>query len=63
MLNSSVIEIQSVKRLYLDRRRVANTVIHEPVSPQAGELLLTQASAAEQVQFREENTVPTRRMT
>jgi len=35
--------VQAVKRLYLDRLRVANRVIHEPVAPQAGELLLTQA--------------------
>ena len=37
--------VAAVKRLYLDRLRVANTVIHEPVSPQVGELLLTQAIA------------------
>ena len=37
--------VQAVKRLYLDKLRVANTVIHEPVSPQVGELLLTQAIA------------------
>lgn len=37
--------IQAVKRLYLDRLQVANRVIHEPVSPNAGELLLTQAIA------------------
>ncbi len=37
--------VQAVKRLYLDRLRVANRVIHEPVSPQAGELMLTQAIA------------------
>lgn len=35
--------IEAVKRLYLDRLRVGNTVVHEPVTPQAGELLLTQA--------------------
>jgi 1-acyl-sn-glycerol-3-phosphate acyltransferase len=34
--------VQAVKKLYLDRLWVANSVIHEPVSPQAGELLLTQ---------------------
>lgn len=38
--------IQAVKRLYLDRLQVANRVIHEPVSPNAGELLLTQAIAS-----------------
>lgn len=35
--------IGAVKRLYLDRLWAGNTVIHEPVTPQAGELLLTQA--------------------
>jgi glycerol-3-phosphate O-acyltransferase / dihydroxyacetone phosphate acyltransferase len=34
--------IQAVKRLYLDRLRVGNHVIHEPLPPQASELLLTQ---------------------
>ncbi len=38
--------VESVKRLYLDRLWVGNTVIHEPVSQQAGELLLTQAIAS-----------------
>ncbi len=37
--------VHAVKRLYLDRLQIANTVIHEPVTPQAGELLLTQAIA------------------
>ncbi len=37
--------VQAVKRLYLDKLRVANTVIHEPVTPEVGELLLTQAIA------------------
>ncbi len=37
--------VQAVKRLYLERLLVANTVIHEPVTPAAGELLLTQAIA------------------
>jgi hypothetical protein len=37
--------IEAVKRLYLDRLRVGNTVSHEAVAPQAGELLLTQAIA------------------
>ena len=37
--------IEAVKRLYLDRLQVANRVIHEPVPPQAGELMLTQAIA------------------
>ncbi len=37
--------VEAVKRLYLDRLWVGNTVIHEPVTPQAGELLLTQAIA------------------
>jgi glycerol-3-phosphate O-acyltransferase / dihydroxyacetone phosphate acyltransferase len=37
--------VEAVKRLYLDKLWVGNTVIHEPVPPQAGELLLTQAIA------------------
>lgn len=37
--------VEAVKRLYLERLRVANTVIQEPVPPQAGDLLLTQAIA------------------
>ena len=37
--------IEAVKRLYLDRLLVANRVIHEPVPPRAGELILTQAIA------------------
>jgi hypothetical protein len=37
--------IEAVKRLYLDRLLVANRVIHEPVPPRAGELMLTQAIA------------------
>ena len=37
--------VQAVKRLYLDHLHVANRVIHEPVSPRAAELLLTQAIA------------------
>lgn len=37
--------IEAVKRLYFDRLRVANRVIHEPVPPKAGELILTQAIA------------------
>jgi len=37
--------IQAVKRLYLDRLLVANRVIHEPVTPAARELMLTQAIA------------------
>jgi 1-acyl-sn-glycerol-3-phosphate acyltransferase len=35
--------VGAVKRLYLDRLRVGNRVIHEPVSRQAEDLLLTQA--------------------
>ncbi|HEY5911646.1 MAG TPA: lysophospholipid acyltransferase family protein [Verrucomicrobiae bacterium] len=35
--------VEAVKRLYLDRLWVGNTVIHEPVTPLSGELLLTQA--------------------
>jgi glycerol-3-phosphate O-acyltransferase / dihydroxyacetone phosphate acyltransferase len=35
--------MEAVKRLYLDRLRVGNAVIHEPVTPLSGELLLTQA--------------------
>ena len=34
--------VTAVKRLYLDRLLVGNTVIHEPVPPGAEELLLTQ---------------------
>jgi len=37
--------VQAVKRLYLERLQVANRVIREPVSPRAGELMLTQAIA------------------
>jgi hypothetical protein len=37
--------VEAVKRLYLDQLWVGNTVIREPVTPQAGELLLTQAIA------------------
>jgi len=35
--------VEAVKRLYLEQLRVGNTVIHEPVAPLTGELLLTQA--------------------
>lgn len=35
--------MDAVKRLYLDRLRVGNTIINEPVTPLSGELLLTQA--------------------
>jgi len=35
--------VEAVKGLYLDRLRVGNRVIHEPVPPQVGELMLTQA--------------------
>ncbi len=35
--------VQAVKRLYLERLRLGNIVIHEPLSPQAEELVLTQA--------------------
>ena len=38
--------VDAVKRLYLDQLRVGNRVIHEPVPPQAGELMLTQAIAS-----------------
>jgi 1-acyl-sn-glycerol-3-phosphate acyltransferase len=37
--------VDAVKRLYLDRLRIGNRIIHEPVSRQAGELLLAQAIA------------------
>ncbi len=37
--------VEAVKRLYLDRLLVGNRIIHEPVPPKAGELLLTQAIA------------------
>lgn len=42
--------VEAVKRLYLNRLLVGNRVIHEPVPPQAGELMLTQA-IAEAVDF------------
>ena len=47
--------VAGVKRLYLDRLRVGQSVIHEPVSPRAEELLLTQriAEAVERV-YREQ---------
>ena len=35
--------VEAVKRLFLDRLKVANRVIQGPVEPQAGELMLTQA--------------------
>ena len=37
--------VEAVKRLYLDRLRIGNRILHEPVSRQAGDLLLTQAIA------------------
>jgi 1-acyl-sn-glycerol-3-phosphate acyltransferase len=37
--------VAAVKRLYLARLRIGNRVIHEPVTPQAGELRLMQAIA------------------
>ncbi|MCX8092503.1 MAG: hypothetical protein N3I86_16500, partial [Verrucomicrobiae bacterium] len=37
--------VEAVKRLYLDRLWAGNRVIHEPVPPQVGELMLTQAIA------------------
>ena len=37
--------VDAVKRLYLDRLIVGNRVIHEPVPPKTGELMLTQAIA------------------
>jgi len=37
--------VEAVQRLYLDRLLVGNRVIHEPVPPKAGELLLAQAIA------------------
>jgi len=37
--------VEAVKRLYLDRLRAGNRIIHEPVSRQAENLLLTQAIA------------------
>jgi 1-acyl-sn-glycerol-3-phosphate acyltransferase len=37
--------VDAVRRLYLDRLRAGNRVIHEPVPPQAGDLMLTQAIA------------------
>lgn len=49
MLHLPVLErarvVEAVRRLYLDRLRVGNRVIHEPVPPQAGELRLVQAIA------------------
>ena len=43
--------VAGVKRLYLDRLRVGHSIVHEPVSPRAEELLLTQriAEAVERV--------------
>jgi 1-acyl-sn-glycerol-3-phosphate acyltransferase len=35
--------VDAVRRLHLDRLRVGNRVIHEPVPPAAGDLILTQA--------------------
>lgn len=35
--------VEAVKRLYLDRLKLGNKIIKEPVSPQAEELVLTQA--------------------
>jgi glycerol-3-phosphate O-acyltransferase/dihydroxyacetone phosphate acyltransferase len=35
--------VEGIKRLYLDQLVVANSVLHEPVSPRAEELLLSQA--------------------
>jgi len=35
--------VEGIKRLYLNRLVVANSVVHEPVSPRAEELLLSQA--------------------
>ncbi len=46
--------VEAVKRLYLDRLLVGNTVIHEPVTAISGELLLTQA-IARAVDFAFEN--------
>ena len=37
--------VAAVKRLYLERLWAGNSVIHEPVTPHTGELLLTQAIA------------------
>lgn len=37
--------VEAVKRLYLDRLLVGNRIIHEPVPPKTGELMLTQAIA------------------
>lgn len=47
--------VDAVKRLYLDRLWAGNTVIHEPVPPEAGELLLTKAIAARVEQAFEEH--------
>lgn len=46
--------VEAVKSLYLDRLRIGNRIIHEPVSRQAGDLLLTQAIAkAVEIAFAE----------
>jgi glycerol-3-phosphate O-acyltransferase/dihydroxyacetone phosphate acyltransferase len=46
--------VEAVKHLYLDQLRIGNRVIHEPVSRQAGDLLLTQAIAkAVEIAFAE----------
>jgi glycerol-3-phosphate O-acyltransferase/dihydroxyacetone phosphate acyltransferase len=37
--------VAGVKRLYLDRLRLGHSIVHEPVSPRAEELLLTQRIA------------------
>ncbi len=44
--------IEAVKRLYLDRLRLGNLIVKEPMSPRAEELVLTQA-IADAVQFTE----------
>jgi 1-acyl-sn-glycerol-3-phosphate acyltransferase len=46
--------VSAVKRLYLERLRVGNRVIQEPLSPQAEELVLTQA-ITEAVEFAFKN--------
>jgi 1-acyl-sn-glycerol-3-phosphate acyltransferase len=37
--------VEGVKRLYLERLRLGNDIVHEPISPRAEELLLTQRIA------------------
>jgi hypothetical protein len=46
--------VEAVKRLYLDRLRLGNLIVTEPLSPQAEELVLSQA-IAQALEFVERN--------